>query len=58
MKRRDLIKTLGYASPIAAVPVVSLASMNNQTGWLEEFRDRWEVSESYTREVFHAMPEE
>ena len=58
MKRRDIIKALGFASPFAAVPAVSLASWNNQTGWLEEFRDRWEISELYNREVFKAMPEE
>lgn len=58
MKRRDLLKTLGYVSPLAALPAGSMAGIKTQTGWLQEFSERWDVSEWYNREVFEAMPEE
>lgn len=58
MNRRHLIKTLGHISPFAFLPSVSIANGSIQTGWLHEFSARWEVSETYNREVYMAMPEE
>lgn len=58
MNRRELIKTLCHTSPFAVLPSISIASKSAQTGWLQEFSGRWEVSELYNREVFTAMPDE
>ncbi len=58
MNRRNLIKTLCQSSAIAVIPSISNSSGSAQTGWLQEFSARWEVSEIYNREVFMAMPEE
>ena len=49
---------MGLVSPFALATGLTLAKSNSPNGWLIEFSDRWEVSESYTRKVFNAMPEE
>jgi len=57
MKRREIIKSIGFVSPFALVPGLSMAKSNGTNSWLKEFTERWDVSELYTREVFNAMPD-
>jgi len=57
MKRRAILRTFGLASPSVFLPTLNFSNTNVQNGWLQEFSERWEVSELYNQEVFMAMPE-
>lgn len=58
MERREILKSIGLISPLALTPGLNLDNENKTSSWLDEFKERWEVSELYNREVFMAMPEE
>jgi uncharacterized damage-inducible protein DinB len=58
MNRRNSLRKLGLLSSSLWLPTYSFSKTKIQDGWLKEYSKRWEVSESYNREVFMAMPEE
>ena len=58
MKRRNSLKKLGLVSSSLLLPTYHYSKTKIQPGWLDEFKERWKVSELYNREVFNAMPEE
>lgn len=57
MKRREIIKSIGLLSPLALTSGLSVAKLNGTNSWLNEFTERWKVSELYNLEIFDAMPE-
>ncbi len=58
MDRRSTLKKFGLATSAIWLPTLNFSKTKIQNGWLNEFRQRWNVSELYNREVFMAMPEE
>lgn len=57
MKRRNSLGLITGLGSALILPNIFGFSRNDASGWLPLFSERWKVSETYTFEVFKAMPE-